>query len=94
MPVCGSRICPASSAAQRIARLMSSASTRALVKSGAIFWLCALVSRIAPVPSKPFICAASAAPSRPLASNSSRSKFELTWMSIEGVAVAWTCPLE
>ena len=40
------------------------------------------------VASKPAIAAAVAAPSRPWRSNSSRSKLELTWISIDGAAVA------
>ena len=35
-----------------------------------------------------------ASPSRPMASNSKRSKFEDTWMSIDGVAVGITVPVE
>jgi len=38
--------------------------------------------------------AANARPSRPCRSNSSRSKLELTWMSIDGAAVGVTLPTE
>ena len=72
--------------------VMLSASMRAEAKSTAAPSRWALVRRIALLASNPRIWSASAWPLRPPASNSSRSKLELTWMSMLGVAVGTTWP--
>ena len=67
---------------------------RALAKSAVARSRIPVASVIVRSRSKPCIAADSAAPSRPCRSNSSRSKLELTWMSIDGVAVGETVPVE